>query len=759
MRTAALREQLARYYVPMSLLGCLVVSLAIRIVPAYDRVFTPLGVKFTSNDAYYHMSLVDNMVYNFPHFSFYNPYLVHPGSTVIGSTHFFDHILALITWVVGLGSPTQATVDIVGAYTPPVLAALLVIPVYLLGNTIFGRWVGLVAAGMVAILPGEFLGRSILGGADHHVAETLFSTTAILFLVLAVRANTTLRRVACTALAGSALGIYLLTWAGGLLFALIIGLFLVIQMTIDHIRGRPLTHLAFLTSGMFLVALTVNYSVTLPLVVLMCLIIASAAPIMLLALSQSLGRWPPVAFPVILVATSAGFIGILNLLYPGFLTYLGMFLPTGSTAGTTMELQSLLYPRGVFTTEIAWGNFTTSAIIAPAALLILTGSTIRSGYKDPTKLLLVIWSAVMIALTLYQRRYAYYAVVNVALLTAYLSCLLVRLSLPRDTSARVKATIEGRLERATTRKRKQRLQRELEVTNRRTALHRSGSGSYLYPALVIIVVALATIPANVTYATRSASQALFAPTDAWQSALLWMRSNTPEPFQGEDVYNDYVPFVREQLPPIPDYGVTSWWDYGYWTTRIAHRVPSANPAQNPVAIAAVADMFLVEGEGYRSLADQLDSKYVILDNATTTGKFYAVASWGKEDSHRYMDTYYILDGEVYKPVNVLYTDYYDTLAVRLYNFDGEATASEHPVVITFTDDKVLTAGTQHTSYQEALEYIDSLDTPNARIVGINPFASPVPLDKVDDYELVYSSEDKMNGIPEVKIFEYVRSIE
>jgi len=27
------------------------------------------------------------------------------------------------------------------------------------------------------------------------------------------------------------------------------------------------------------------------------------------------------------------------------------------------------------------------------------------------------------------------------------------------------------------------------------------------------------------------------------------------------------------------YGVLVWWDFGYWVTRLAHRIPSANPKQ------------------------------------------------------------------------------------------------------------------------------------------------------------------------------------
>ena len=59
-------------------------------------------------------------------------------------------------------------------------------------------------------------------------------------------------------------------------------------------------------------------------------------------------------------------------------------------------------------------------------------------------------------------------------------------------------------------------------------------------------------------------------TPGWYNALTWMRYNTPSQFES-DVY--YEVNVRE----TPSYGVLTWWDYGDWIIRIAHRVPTSNP--------------------------------------------------------------------------------------------------------------------------------------------------------------------------------------
>ena len=154
------------------------VSLFIRVYLPYDRVFVGEWIKFTSVDAYFQMRLVDSLAHNFPRLIDFDPYLLYPSGMRIDNIHFFNWFLAGVTWVAGLGSPTQDTIDVIAVYFPPILAALTVIPIFFIGKELFGRWAGVIAAGLMATLPGEYLGRSILGFTDHHVAETLLTATS-----------------------------------------------------------------------------------------------------------------------------------------------------------------------------------------------------------------------------------------------------------------------------------------------------------------------------------------------------------------------------------------------------------------------------------------------------------------------------------------------------------------------------------------------------------------------------------------------------
>jgi hypothetical protein len=72
--------------------------------------------------------------------------------------------------------------------------------------------------------------------------------------------------------------------------------------------------------------------------------------------------------------------------------------------------------------------------------------------------------------------------------------------------------------------------------------------------------------------------------------------------------------------------------------------------------------------------------------------------------------------------------------------------------------KIVINAKQYPTYQEAQDFIASQKSGNYEIVGSNPFVSPVPLEAVTGYKLVYSSMYNIaytenTTVPEIKIFE------
>jgi hypothetical protein len=76
--------------------------------------------------------------------------------------------------------------------------------------------------------------------------------------------------------------------------------------------------------------------------------------------------------------------------------------------------------------------------------------------------------------------------------------------------------------------------------------------------------------------------------------------------------------------------------------------------------------------------------------------------------------------------------------------------------------KEITSMKSFPSYKEAEAYVASQKSGNYKVVSPNPFVSPVPLEALEHYKLIYSSDSSVmepgiGMISEVKIFEYVKS--
>lgn len=418
-----------------------------------------------------------------------------------------------------------------------------------------------------------------------------------------------------------------------------------------------------------------------------------------------------------------------------------------------LEMQPLLLPVGHFTLQLAWGNFATGFFLSLISLGILIYLIVKRGEADKT--LLVVWSLVILAAALSMRRFAYYFAVNVALLTGYLSWQILAFTGFKRLVAKPVETPA------------------IERKEKTGGQKRGITGRHVYMAFGVIVVFFLSFFPNISLAVANASQAPYAPSDAWCESLTWMRDNTPEPFGDPDFYYQlYEPPPPGEVysPPESAYGIVAWWDYGYWITRLGHRIPVTNPGGGATDMVATIFMSPDEAAANQIMNDRVaGSRYVIIDSATVTTKLHAVAIMEGSDKSRFYGIYYVAQEGVLKPFILFYPEYYRLLAVRLYNFDGQQVTPESTMVIFYQERvsqegiiyREITDSKYFPSYEEAEAYVSSQESGSYRIVGNSPFISPVPLEALEHYKLVYSSEGSITqpgvgSIPEVKIFEYVR---
>lgn len=763
------------------LLVIISVALWLRMVLPHNQVFVKEWVKLTGVDTYYMMRLVDNLVRHFPNLTEFDPYNVFPeGVRTDKEPNFFAYLIGGIVWLLGGGRPDQHFTDVVSVYIPPVMAALTVLAAFFIGKALKNAWTGLLAAGLLAIMPGEFLNRSLLGYTDYHIAESMFAAFFVLLVMLAMKNSDAIsvigfrgkcgkpmiRPVIFAAMAGLSLALYMLTWAGAALFVLIVFVFLAAQIMIDYASGRSSVPAGAIGVVTFLIALLIYFPGGKSFVSFMAVVGAMSLMVALMVIAEIMFRQRIKAsyFIVVIAVCSILGLGLMYIALPGLLAtiFASLFRIFNWNIGTTiMEMQPLLLQQGNFSLLVAFGNYTTGLVLGMAGLALVIYHEIKK--QEPARLLLIVWSLVILLAVLAMRRFSYYFAVNIAVLSGYFCWWILGLAgfgMEPETPD-VKPQLK--------RKKAERIRR---VKDRRFAQTRPVLMSVVLGVVLFVMVYpnLGPMPGGGRASIDLATRPLFAPSDAWCESLDWLRVNTPEPLGDPSSYYKINKEPGESggyVYPRNAYGVLAWWDYGYWITRIGRRIPFSNPGTSASRGEAAFFMAKDEAEAGQFLKD-INIRYVIVDNeiASYEGKFFALPTWIGASYQDYFDVYLQKQGQNYTPTLLFYPEYYRTMVVRLYNFSGKEVVPTEVNIIGFeivvakdgNQYKSITEVKKFDTHAEASQYLNGQKPGTHRIVGRDPYICPVPLEALAKYKLAYSSsQQKADGqftVPYIKIFEY-----
>lgn len=756
-----------------------VIALLFRILPQQDIVFGSGWVNFQGNDTWYHVRLIENLLHHFPIRIAFDPYTYFPHGQAVFFAPFFDILLGFFAWVIGLGAPTQHTIEMVAAYAPPILGALTTIPVYFIGRTIFSRKVGLLAALIVGILPTMFFMVSGLGQADHHVAEILLSTLTIAFLVLALKYSTTnrvtfsgirtsgykplIKPLVYAIVSGIALGLYLLTWVGGLLFVFLIFCFFILMFIIDYLKYRNTDYLTIIAVPIYLVPLLMIIpflnqlayaNLEIPSLLAGALTIPALTGIARLTELGRMKRYFFIIFSVVL----AGILGLVAyLINPSLVNHaihqFAVFTPNTHQL-TISEVQPFFLIDGKFSLTRFWAYFTIPGILAVFGFVMLVINTIKNISRE--KILLLVWFIIIFIATAGQTRFMAYLTVNVAVIGAYFTWVIIDAIPLIWKRFKLKAAKPVKVSKKSKKHTQQQIPKSSGIAFK----------SVYYCVAVIIIVFLVIFP-NIQ------PLLLIAKSDQgmdryWHDALTWMKTNTPEPFQDPDFYYEiYDTPTGDYDYPESAYGVLSWWPYGHMITQVAHRIPNTNPHQSGAA--AVAQYLTDQDEqNANHKLDKMGTRYLIIDLAMALPynnfkmRFPNITTWGGGDVSDYTEVYYVQNGNMYQPVILYYPKFYHSMMTRLYIFDGEEVTPDNSSTVisyqTVSGQKIIKSNQTFPTYQEAKDFIDNQPASNYILVGQSPFISPVPLAKLEHYERVYQSDSVSmfgNEISYLKIFEYV----
>ena len=723
VRTSALGTLLNRWqWIVVALLS--VLALAIRVIPRFDLVFQPGFVNFQETDAWYHVRVAENLIRHFPWRSMVDPYVAFGKVQETATAPFYDWLLGLVAWIAGFGSPSDSLLHNIAAWYPAVLAAFMVVAIFLLARLVFGWRAALLAAAVIATLPGHFLRVSSLGFTDHHIMESLLVT---LFFFLLLRAIENPPALKTSIAAGLTLAAYLLTFHGS---AITVGI-VVAWALFDRVRWfrpgekpepsfRPL-YIAFLIAlGICLIfrhLLWMNYTIA----ALELGIVGIAAVEWWAKLSLRIGR-PALQFygglaaaTLAALAIVAAFAQRLSLRHSAKLVVTHLAPSLFGTSGGVYELQSLIYDLDHFTLLPAIRQFWGAYFLALIGLLLLAKYILRR--RDLGRALVFFWGIAMFVLAMGELRMTYYYAIGVALASGY-------------------------------------------AADRLFAFGRITAG------VTAVCLALLVFAPNL-YSAFNADVPTGIPAD-WKETLDWMRTSTPEPF-GDPAFfyaryrqRDFGPDYR--YPPSA-YSVMAWWDYGYAIVDIARRIPVTNPTQANAGVAA--DFFLAQSEADATpILREWRTRYVIVDerlplwpsaDTLLVGDFPAFFQYSR--THRqteYLLLAYQSNTEGKPEPKVFYRPaYYRSMAIRLFMFGGQAVDGRDGAVLLFLRDKKFPNGKSYQeiagtkrfeSAQEAAKAESACRDKGCALVGDNPMLSCTPLEPLHQLHPAFASTSSVVGI-------------
>lgn len=364
------------------LIVIIAVALFIRVYLPYDFVFGDF-IRFYGVDSYKIMATADLIIKN--HTTDYN----------------------LWEYIISLGKS-----DFVAVWLPPLFSGITIITTFFIGKILFNKWVGIISAALLATFGGEYMARSLLGAVDYHCFEVFLTTVMVLFIVLAVKKH----RLFIMG-AGFFYGLYVVTWQGAILFALIFNIWLFSDFARKHIKGEDLTPSLITGMEFYAVAMVViilsNINISRPTdyTLIACLLF----PVVLYIISYAMRNIHRYYYPAALVLFLFVGAGLSYIIIPDLWHYykdyaIYMFGWSNSTIG---EESPLFLNHGHFTLAVMWFNFGIALILAKIGAVAL--------HRDGDKSYLLIWFAVVLLITLALRRFTYYLAVPVALLAGYLS--------------------------------------------------------------------------------------------------------------------------------------------------------------------------------------------------------------------------------------------------------------------------------------------------------------------------------------------------
>ena len=785
-------------------------ALILRLIPLF---FVPAQgiLPIADTDTWWNLRQIEVMVNHFPLYNWYDPMTAYPTGKFIDWGPLYPFLSAVLCLVAGASS--ERAITLIAGLASPIIAVAVIPVVYAMGRLVGTKKTGIAAAGLVTFLSFQYFSMSSFGWVDHHIAEVLFFTLFfLLYLYTLIKMEQRPLDIAdkktlylpfiSSVLAGIILFLGLITTTTVLLALLVIVLFTPVQSVLDHLENRRsdkilLTNSIFSLTSILLLVLfgfrETGFSLSqysLGIVIVHIALVAET--VFLYAISEAFRR-NKIFYVLSLGGSAIVAIAALIIIEPLHILGSEALALFGGVSEFTIGVEETL-PWSIGN---ALNNFNVSLILMAGGFLFLMYHITKK--RTTGSLFLLIWSLVILYITIHHQRFQYLLTINVVLLAAV--CIVEPLSwkngtiLPRlapifpvdaSTTALPEPLIQSR--KRTGNKQKKELKES-------TSNGRNFSGMLIdLTVITIFLLSAVTVVLSVSNDVRygiETPQHTISPD--WLSSLSWLKGNTPDP--GIEYLGQY-PVTGFSYPP-GSYGVLATWDAGHWITFFSHRIPIANPFQDHLSgPEGSAAFFLSQDEiQANTIREGLGGRYVITDSGMAVTTFTNLVAWqsGSADISPYIKWFLIpspTDKSDLLKIHRFDNDYFQSTVVRLHIFDGSliypSTANYTEYTIREVPAPGETAGDVNgfarVIGKDTLMEVSQVDNTSLKIEGANPAASQYsdffsalptrPLQKIpalQHYRLIHESSDTgtvtmfpesnpmiLPGIKAVKIFEYVK---
>ena len=783
-------QRLSKYrnYILIAILAVLTAFvLWLRLLPLMQAGNVDILSLAGSDDPLYNLRQVEQMTRNFPGYGWFEAMTLYPTGQVVHWGPLFSIIST--SFVMIAGASTRPEIIKFALMIPPIMAATMVPLVFLLVRKISDWKCAIFASGFVAIVGGQYFFRSLYGYFDHHIAEVLFGTLFILSYVYCMwwakehpvdisKRETLIRPIILALLAGAAYILGLFIMPTMILFALIIGVFTVIQFIWDFYRIQSSDYLlvtnvvtfGFATVAFFIVGIQTAgfqlnfFTIAHPLSYILLII----GTVFLYLLAKFLNGKKAYYYPVAVIGLGIIIIAITTVVAP---------IVSNTLIGAITEFfgQSSLYltiqEARSWTFAEAWDTFNYSLLLMAGGLLVILYRIWRK--ERPDLLVILIWSGFMLIAAWQHIRYEYYLAVNIAVLSGICVGFVLDLGW-KDLCTIVRPAKSDEPGKSSPPKE---VPQKAKKAPQKVKPPRTSNGTnYLNIGAIVLVLLLSLLFVSSSvggeYAVASSGALRMNPD--WKESLEWMGAHTPD--TGVDYYKIYDQATFKY--PAQAYGVMSWWDYGHMITYIAKRIPNANPFQAGVAGPdGAAAYFMSQSEtGANSILKNDGTRYVITDIEMDTGKFWAMATWFNNSAGAgpYQRPYLVPSPDnpgQYGAVTLYDIPYYQTMVSKLHNFDGSMTEPTTAYYVEYTEPgssgrpyPVITRA-ENTDIATAKANVEKFNSmapvgQHAAILNDAMFRPLSSIPALQHYRLVHESpRNVLSGSPSdikyVKVFEFV----